>query len=112
MSSRPAPPTARWAWTAPVSPAGCTGRPAVGDIGQITDNQIANPRFHPVAQGAAVPGDLVFFGASANNPAHVGIYTGAPGGVPTMINAPATGRFVSAEPVSAHSSLIGYYHYS
>ncbi|MFD7987670.1 C40 family peptidase [Kitasatospora indigofera] len=84
----------------------------VGDIGQITDNQIANPRFHQVAQGAAIPGDLVFFGASATNPAHVGIYTGAPGGVPTMINAPATGRFVSAEPVSAHSSLIGYYHYS
>ncbi|GHH80837.1 hypothetical protein GCM10018781_62130 [Kitasatospora indigofera] len=84
----------------------------VGDIGQITDNQIANPRFHPVAQGAAIPGDLVFFGASATNPAHVGIYTGAPGGVPTMINAPATGRFVSAEPVSAHSALIGYYHYS
>ncbi|GGV27370.1 hypothetical protein GCM10010495_49360 [Kitasatospora herbaricolor] len=84
----------------------------VGDIGQITDNQIANPRFHPVAQGAAVPGDLVFFGASTADPAHVGIYTGAPGGVPTMINAPATGKFVASEPVSAHSSLIGYYHYS
>ncbi|MFC9331838.1 peptidoglycan-binding protein [Kitasatospora sp. NPDC057015] len=93
---------ARWAyWQA-----------GVGDIGQITDDQIANPRFHPVAQGAAVPGDLVFFGSSTSNPAHVGIYTGAPGGVPTMINAPATGRFVSLEPVAAHSALIGYYHYS
>ncbi|MCX5215184.1 peptidoglycan-binding protein [Kitasatospora sp. NBC_00240] len=93
---------ARWAyWQA-----------GVGDIGQITDNQIANPRFHQVAQAGAVPGDLVFFGPSTADPAHVGIYTGAPGGVPTMINAPATGRFVTSEPVAAHSSLLGYYHYS
>ncbi|MFF4648561.1 peptidoglycan-binding protein [Streptomyces sp. NPDC001380] len=84
----------------------------VGDIGQVTDDQIANPRFHAVTQAAAVPGDLVFFGTSRTSPAHVGIYTGTSSGVPTMIDAPATGSFVKSEPVANHSGLIGYYHYS
>lgn len=84
----------------------------VGDIGQVTDDQIANPRFHTVALSGAVPGDLIFFGSSRTNPAHVGIYTGTSAGVPMMIDAPATGSFVKSEPVSNHSSLIGYYHYS
>jgi peptidoglycan hydrolase-like protein with peptidoglycan-binding domain len=81
-----------------------------GDIGQVTGDQIANPRFQPVSQAAAVPGDLVFFGTSVGTVHHVGIYTGTANGVPTMIDAPYTGVYVRSEPVSDASNLIGYYH--
>jgi peptidoglycan hydrolase-like protein with peptidoglycan-binding domain len=81
-----------------------------GDIGQVTGNQIANPRFQAVSQAAAVPGDLVFFGTSVSTVHHVGVYTGTASGVPMMIDAPYTGVYVRSEPVSDASNLIGYYH--
>ncbi|MGW2373947.1 NlpC/P60 family protein [Kitasatospora sp. NPDC001683] len=83
-----------------------------GDIGLATENQIANPRFHAVDQSQAIPGDLVFFGANASSPEHVGIYTGSVNGVPMMINAPFTGAYTRSDPVSMASNLIGYYHYA
>ena len=94
---------ARWAyWQA-----------GAGDIGQVTGDQIANPRFHTETQAAAVPGDLIFFGSGgASDPDHVGIYTGTVAGVPMMIDAPFTGVYVRSEPVSDASDLISYYHYS
>jgi peptidoglycan hydrolase-like protein with peptidoglycan-binding domain len=83
-----------------------------GDIGQVTGDQIANPRFHAETLAAAVPGDLVFFGTSTTDTEHVGVYTGTVAGVPMMIDAPFTGTYVRSDPVSSASNLIGYYHYS
>jgi peptidoglycan hydrolase-like protein with peptidoglycan-binding domain len=81
-----------------------------GDIGQVTGDQITNPRFRTVSQSAAIPGDLVFFGSSVSTVHHVGVYTGTVNGVPMMINAPYTGVYVRSEPVSDVTDLIGYYH--
>ena len=44
------------------------------------------------------PGDLLFFGTSATNVTHVGIYLGTEGGQPTMVDAPDSGSDVRIEP--------------
>ncbi|WNV86700.1 NlpC/P60 family protein [Umezawaea sp. Da 62-37] len=54
-----------------------------------------------------LPGDLVFFGASASNTTHVGVYIGNG----RMIEAPNTGSDVKENPVSSHPKLVGYYRY-
>ena len=54
-----------------------------------------------------VAGDLVFFGASASDTEHVGVYIG--GG--KMINAFETGTQVQTNAVSDGGNLIGYYQY-
>jgi len=53
------------------------------------------------------PGDLVYFGSSASNTTHVGIFTG--GG--QMIEAPKTGLNIRRSKVSGRSGLVGYYRY-
>jgi len=55
-----------------------------------------------------VAGDLVFFGVSASDTDHVGVYIGNG----NMINAAETGTQVDTVPVSdGPASLIGYYQY-
>ena len=54
-----------------------------------------------------VPGDMVFFGSSAGNPDHVGIYIG--GG--KMIDALETGTYIETDSISAGGHLIGYYRF-
>lgn len=68
-----------------------------------TRNQIAEMR----RVGSPVPGDLVFFGTSASNTHHVGVYIGNG----QMINAFETGTQIRTDRVSAGGSLIGYYQY-
>lgn len=53
------------------------------------------------------PGDLVYFGSSASDTTHVGIFAG--GG--QMIEAPRTGLAVRKSAVSGRSGLVGYYRY-
>ena len=68
-----------------------------------TRNQIAE-----MSQvGSPVPGDLVFFGSSASDTDHVGVYIGNG----QMINAYDTGTDVQTNSVSAGGNLIGYYQY-
>ena len=84
-----------------------------GDIGQVTGDQISNPRFAVVSLANAIPGDLVFFGSGGpTDPEHVGVYTGTVAGVPMMIDQPFTGTYTRYEPVSSASNLINYYHFS
>ena len=54
-----------------------------------------------------VAGDLVFFGASASDTEHVGVYIGNG----EMINSYDTGTVVQTNTVSAGGNLIGYYQY-
>ncbi|WP_225448215.1 peptidoglycan-binding protein [Streptacidiphilus sp. P02-A3a] len=64
-------------------------------IGEMT--QVSSP----------VAGDLVFFGSSASNTEHVGVYIGDG----EMINSYDTGTVVQTNAVSAGGNLIGYYQY-
>lgn len=57
--------------------------------------------------GSPVPGDLVFFGASASDTDHVGVYIGNG----QMINALETGYQVRTDNITAGGHLIGYYQY-
>ena len=54
-----------------------------------------------------VAGDLVFFGSSASNTEHVGVYVGNG----KMINAYDTGTDVQTDTIAAGGTLIGYYQY-
>ncbi|WP_370070206.1 peptidoglycan-binding protein [Streptacidiphilus sp. MAP5-3] len=72
------------------------GSGATGDqIAEMT--QVSSP----------VPGDLVFFGSSASNTEHVGVYIGNG----QMINAYDTGTNVQTNSISAGGNLVGYYQY-
>lgn len=78
------------------------GRDVLGPDGtnvQIGEmNRVSNP----------VPGDLVFFGPSATNTDHVGVYIGNG----QMINAFDTGTYVQINAVTAPGEpLVGYYQY-
>lgn len=53
------------------------------------------------------PGDLVFFGRSARETTHVGIFVGNR----RMINAAATGTDVRTDTVTSRSNLVGYYRF-
>ncbi|WP_052070225.1 C40 family peptidase [Streptacidiphilus albus] len=68
-----------------------------------TDDQISEM----TQVSSPVPGDLVFFGASASDTEHVGVYIGNG----EMINAYDTGTVVQTNAVSAGGNLIGYYQY-
>jgi len=69
-----------------------------------TNNQIGEM----TKVSSPVAGDLVFFGVSATDTDHVGVYIG--GG--NMINAAETGTQVDTVPVAdGPDSLIGYYQY-
>jgi len=68
-----------------------------------TDNQISEM----TQVSSPVAGDLVFFGSSATDTEHVGVYIG--GG--EMINSYDTGTVVQTNTVSAGGNLIGYYQY-
>jgi len=68
-----------------------------------TDNQISEM----TAVSSPVAGDLVFFGASASDTEHVGVYIGNG----EMINSYDTGTVVQTNAVSAGGNLIGYYQY-
>lgn len=78
------------------------GRDVLGPYGtnaQIGEmNRVSSP----------IPGDLVFFGSSATNTDHVGVYIGNG----QMINAFQTGTYIQVNAVSAPSApLVGYYQY-
>jgi cell wall-associated NlpC family hydrolase len=63
------------------------------------DQYDAGPHLPP---GAPLqPGDLVFFGASAMDVTHVGIYAGVRGGQAMMVDAPHPGADVRVEPFPA-----------
>ena len=69
-----------------------------------TNNQIGEM----TKVSSPVAGDLVFFGVSASDTDHVGVYIGNG----NMINAAETGTQVDTVPVSdGPDSLIGYYQY-
>jgi hypothetical protein len=68
-----------------------------------TDNQIGEMS----RVSTPVAGDLVFFGTSASDTEHVGVYVGNG----EMINSYDTGTVVQTNPVSAGGNLIGYYQY-
>ncbi|MBF9070142.1 peptidoglycan-binding protein [Streptacidiphilus sp. NEAU-YB345] len=68
-----------------------------------TGNQIAEM----TQVSSPVPGDLVFFGSSASNTEHVGVYIGNG----QMINAYDTGTNVQTNNISAGGNLVGYYQY-
>jgi peptidoglycan hydrolase-like protein with peptidoglycan-binding domain len=57
--------------------------------------------------GTPTPGELIFFGGSASDTDHVGIYIGSG----KMINAYETGTKVQTNNISAGGHLIGYYQY-
>ncbi|HTK07062.1 MAG TPA: NlpC/P60 family protein [Ktedonobacteraceae bacterium] len=71
-----------------------------------TYTMIDNPHLQQIDATTAVPGDLVFFGASAASVHHIGIYIGDG----KMINALRTGTVVRTDPLL--SDLFGYYHYT
>jgi len=68
-----------------------------------TNNQIA--RLHKVT--TPQPGDLVFYGTSAGNTHHVGVYIGNG----KMINALKTGTNIRTDNVTVMSGIVGYYRY-
>jgi hypothetical protein len=64
----------------------------------------------PIARDQLAPGDLVFSAGSdgtAAKPGHVGMYVGARGGVPTVLEAPHTGADVRYTPLNAFGAT-GY----
>lgn len=66
-----------------------------------TDSQLAQMK----RVSSPVPGDLVFFGVSASDTEHVGIYIGNG----DMINSYDTGTVVQTNTIGAGGNLIGYY---
>lgn len=77
------------------------GRDVFGGVN--TNGQVA--RLKRVANGQQQPGDLVFFGASAGNTHHVGVFIGNG----KMINALKTGTSIKVDNVSVMPDLVGYY---
>lgn len=54
-----------------------------------------------------MPGDLVFFGTTAGNTHHVGVYIRSG----EMINVLETGTQIRTNPVSWGGEVVGYYQY-
>jgi peptidoglycan hydrolase-like protein with peptidoglycan-binding domain len=77
------------------------GKDVLGSGG--TGQQIGEMR----AVSSPVPGDLAFFGTSASNTEHVGIYIGNG----QMINSYETGTVVQTNTIAQGGHLIGYYQY-
>ncbi|QMU77777.1 hypothetical protein GXW83_20870 [Streptacidiphilus sp. PB12-B1b] len=80
---------------------------AYGQLDVLGSGSTANQIAEMTPVSSPVPGDLVFFGSSASDTDHVGVYIGNG----EMINAYDTGTDVQTNTVSAGGNLIGYYQY-
>ncbi|MCF3940648.1 C40 family peptidase [Gordonia tangerina] len=73
------------------------------ELGHYTGNQASDPRGQVIALDQKQPGDLIYFGASAEGSHHVGIYYGKRNGRDMLLNAPQSGQTVAVQPLSGWS---------
>lgn len=79
------------------------------DPGRNTTAQIANRNGAPVENlGAALPGDILFFGGTATNPEHEGIYIGNG----QMIDSPHTGSTIGIHNIAGYGAIVGIRRFS
>ncbi|WP_299577474.1 C40 family peptidase [uncultured Williamsia sp.] len=69
-------------------------------LGHYTGNQASDPRGQVIPLDQKQPGDLIYFGSSAEGSHHVGIYYGKQNGQDMLLNAPESGKTVSIMPLS------------
>ncbi|GAB93461.1 C40 family peptidase [Gordonia rhizosphera] len=70
------------------------------ELGHYTGNQAGDPRGQVIPLDQKQPGDLIYFGSSAEGSHHVGIYYGTRDGRDMLLNAPQSGQTVSVMPLS------------